>query len=65
MEAIYSFLNLDVDESIACCLVIEFVEFNNFCGQSLDFHAHEFGVRHGCHSIKILQVNGAVAGSFC
>ncbi len=32
-------LNLDVDESITRCLVGEFVEFDKFCGQSLDFHS--------------------------
>jgi hypothetical protein len=51
-KALHSFLDLDVDESSTCCLVVEFVEFDIFCGQSLDFHAHEFGVRHGCHKIK-------------
>ncbi len=53
-KAMHSFLDLDVDESITRCLVVEFVEFDNFCRQSLDFHGHEFGARHGCHWIKII-----------
>ncbi len=64
-EAIHSFLNFYVDESIGGDFVGEVVHGDELFREVLDLHAHVLRTCHWCHEVDIFEVNGAVACTLC
>ncbi len=53
-EAIYSFLNFDVDVSIGGGLVSKVVHGDKLFREVLDFHAHVLWTCHWCHEVEVV-----------
>ena len=60
-EAIHAFLNFDVDKSVGGDLVDKVVQYYEILGEILEFCVHVLRECHGCHEVKILEDNSAVA----